>query len=315
MESFGLGDSWALLFDGGREVVGRSRADLLERARGSALLINVMGFVDDEELLGAVPLRVFLDIDPGFGHMWQELGLAEPFQGHDRYVTVGGRIGRDGLRDPDLRHRLDPGAAVRGALGVARGRRPAKAPSRASRAGAARSGRSSTAGAPTACACTSSGASSSFRNGRAPASRSRSTSTTPTSRTSDALREHGWAITDPREVAGDPWRYRDYVQGSGAELMIAKNLYVDTRSGWFSDRSACYLASGKPVLAQDTGLEGCCRRATGCLRSRPSTRRSPAPRRSSRTTTATATRRAQSRASIWRPSGSCRRLLDAVEAR
>ena len=57
-------------------------------------------------------------------------------------------------------------------------------------------------------------------------------------------------------VAGDPWRYRDYVQRSGAELMIAKNLYVDTRSGWFSDRSACYLASGKPVLAQDTGLEG-----------------------------------------------------------
>ena len=38
--------------------------------------------------------------------------------------------------------------------------------------------------------------------------------------------------------------------------MIAKNLYVDTRSGWFSDRSACYLASGRPVLAQDTGLEG-----------------------------------------------------------
>jgi glycosyltransferase involved in cell wall biosynthesis len=37
--------------------------------------------------------------------------------------------------------------------------------------------------------------------------------------------------------------------------MIAKHLYVDTRSGWFSDRSACYLASGRPVLAQDTGLE------------------------------------------------------------
>jgi glycosyltransferase involved in cell wall biosynthesis len=38
-------------------------------------------------------------------------------------------------------------------------------------------------------------------------------------------------------------------------VTIAKNLYVDTRSGWFSDRSACYLASGRPVLAQDTGLE------------------------------------------------------------
>jgi hypothetical protein len=38
--------------------------------------------------------------------------------------------------------------------------------------------------------------------------------------------------------------------------MIAKNLYVDTRNGWFSDRSACYLASARPVLAQDTGLDG-----------------------------------------------------------
>jgi hypothetical protein len=57
-------------------------------------------------------------------------------------------------------------------------------------------------------------------------------------------------------VAADPWRYRTYIQESAAELMIAKNLYVETRSGWFSDRSACYLASGRPVLAQDTGLDG-----------------------------------------------------------
>ena len=66
----------------------------------------------------------------------------------------------------------------------------------------------------------------------------------------------GWRLVDPLEAAGDPWRYRDYVQRSGAELMVAKNLYVDAVSGWFSDRSACYLASGRPVLAQDTGLEG-----------------------------------------------------------
>jgi hypothetical protein len=70
------------------------------------------------------------------------------------------------------------------------------------------------------------------------------------------LAEEGWVLIDPRMAAGDPWRYRAYVQGSSAELMIAKNLYVDTRSGWFSDRSACYLASGRPVLAQDTGLGG-----------------------------------------------------------
>jgi hypothetical protein len=68
------------------------------------------------------------------------------------------------------------------------------------------------------------------------------------------LEKAGWVLVDPRAAAGDPWRYRNYVTGSTAELMIAKNLYVDTRSGWFSDRSACYLASGRPVLAQDTGI-------------------------------------------------------------
>ena len=47
--------------------------------------------------------------------------------------------------------------------------------------------------------------------------------------------------------------------------MIAKNLYVDTRSGWFSDRSACYLASGRPVLAQDTGLDGLLPRGDGLV--------------------------------------------------
>jgi hypothetical protein len=50
--------------------------------------------------------------------------------------------------------------------------------------------------------------------------------------------------------------YRQYIQRSMAELSVAKNIYVDMHSGWFSDRSACYLASGKPVLAQDTGFGG-----------------------------------------------------------
>ena len=61
---------------------------------------------------------------------------------------------------------------------------------------------------------------------------------------------------DPILVAGDPWSYRSYIQNSAAELMIAKNMYVESQSGWFSDRSICYLASGKPVLAQNTGLDG-----------------------------------------------------------
>jgi hypothetical protein len=68
------------------------------------------------------------------------------------------------------------------------------------------------------------------------------------------LLDDGWALAAPRDVAADARSYRSYVQDSRAELMIAKGMYVQARSGWFSDRSACYLASGRPVLAQDTGL-------------------------------------------------------------
>jgi hypothetical protein len=72
----------------------------------------------------------------------------------------------------------------------------------------------------------------------------------------ERLLEHGWSLVDPLTVAADPWMYRDYVARSFGELMIAKNMYVQARSGWFSDRSIGYLASGRPVLAQDTGLAG-----------------------------------------------------------
>jgi hypothetical protein len=69
-----------------------------------------------------------------------------------------------------------------------------------------------------------------------------------------ALREHGWRLVDPRDVAGDPDLFRLYVQGSGAEFSVAQGIYVETSSGWFSDRTTRYLASGKPALVQDTGF-------------------------------------------------------------
>jgi hypothetical protein len=69
-----------------------------------------------------------------------------------------------------------------------------------------------------------------------------------------ALKQHGWHITAPREVAGDPDAFRRYVQESGAEFSVAQGIYVETNSGWFSDRSVRYLASAKPVLVQDTGF-------------------------------------------------------------
>jgi hypothetical protein len=67
------------------------------------------------------------------------------------------------------------------------------------------------------------------------------------------LKTRGWHIADPLRISRDVDAYRDYLQRSRGELSIAKNGYVKTGSGWFSDRSATYLASGKPVISQDTG--------------------------------------------------------------
>ena len=255
MERFGLGERWSLLYDGGSEVAGRSRAEVVDMARRSALLLNVMGFLDDEEILAAAPMRAFLDIDPGFGQIWQELGLHQTFQGHDRYVTIGERIGAADCRVPtcgidwvttkppvelsEWPVQAERGSAFttvaswRGAFGpleyegrtyglrVHEFRRFFELPDRTS-------------------------------------ARFEVALDIDDAEVDDLaqLEANGWKLVDPREVAGDPWRYREYVQRSAAELMVAKNLYVDTRNGWFSDRSACYLASGRPVLAQDTGLDG-----------------------------------------------------------
>jgi hypothetical protein len=258
MACFGLADRWTLLYDGGREVVGCGRDEAVEAARRSALLLNVMGYLADEEIFSAAPLRVFLDIDPGFGQIWHELGLARPFEGHDRHVTVGGNVGSARcaiptcgiewmtMKPPVELSEWPPLDRVGGAgdrftsvvswrgpfgpleykgrgygLRVHEFRRFLDLPHRAS--------------ATFELALDIDAADEPDRR---------------------ALAGHGWLLAEPRAAAGDPWRYRDYVQRSSAELMIAKNLYVDTRSGWLSDRSACYLASGRPVLVQDTGLDG-----------------------------------------------------------
>jgi glycosyltransferase involved in cell wall biosynthesis len=69
-----------------------------------------------------------------------------------------------------------------------------------------------------------------------------------------ALAANGWELLDPDQAAGTPTRYRDFVQASKGELGVAKSGYVASRCAWFSDRSACYLASGRPVVAQETGF-------------------------------------------------------------
>jgi hypothetical protein len=70
----------------------------------------------------------------------------------------------------------------------------------------------------------------------------------------ERLARHGWTTLDPREPTRDPWTYQDFIKRSKAEFSVAKHGYVVSHSGWFSERSAAYLASGRPVVVQDTGF-------------------------------------------------------------
>lgn len=70
----------------------------------------------------------------------------------------------------------------------------------------------------------------------------------------DHWRALGWNVVDSTSVSRTVDDYRRYVQRSRGELSVAKNVYVATASGWFSCRSACYLAASRPVILQDTGF-------------------------------------------------------------
>lgn len=69
------------------------------------------------------------------------------------------------------------------------------------------------------------------------------------------LRAHGWRVVDALPLTRDLDPYRDYIQQSRGEFTVAKDQNVRLSSGWFSGRSACYLAAGKPVITQDTGFD------------------------------------------------------------
>jgi hypothetical protein len=70
----------------------------------------------------------------------------------------------------------------------------------------------------------------------------------------DLIMHAGWHVADAIQVCGDLDSYRHYIESSKAEWSVAKNVYVQGQPGWFSERSACYLAAGRPVVVQDTGF-------------------------------------------------------------
>lgn len=253
MDRCGLGESFALICDPAKACIGISRNQVMERTRSAAFLLNVMGFLRDEEILACARQRVFLDIDPGFGQMWRDLRLADIFRGHDKFVTIGENIGQPdcavptcGLpwitwRQPVVLDQWEPVFRESGRFTSVGSWRGAYGPieyhgkTYGLRAHEFRK----FAALPRRC-----GQSFEVAFNINPAE----------VKDLQLLQEYGWRLTDPKAVAYDPWIYRDYIQNSKAEFMVAKNAYVQSRCGWFSDRSICYLASGKPVLAQDTGI-------------------------------------------------------------
>jgi glycosyltransferase involved in cell wall biosynthesis len=68
------------------------------------------------------------------------------------------------------------------------------------------------------------------------------------------LQSHGWKICDALPMSKDIFPYRSFIAGSRGEFTVSKDQYVRLRTGWFSDRSACYLAAGRPVITHDTGF-------------------------------------------------------------
>lgn len=256
MEGFGLQGRWAIVEQGTGQSLGLNRREVVAQTRKAALLINVMGFLSDAEILKAAGQRVFLDIDPGFPQMWADLGLHDALGGYDHYVTIGQNIGQPGCTIPLCGRAwiTTPQPIVLEAWRPAGGPHNGSFTSVATWRGAygLLEYRGKTYG-PRAHE---------FRQFlQLPRLSGRSFQLAldihPAEEKDLALlAENGWSLVDPTVVARDPWAYQGYIQGSKAEFMVAKNMYVQANSGWFSDRSICYLASGKPVLVLDTGLHG-----------------------------------------------------------
>ncbi|HZN65828.1 MAG TPA: hypothetical protein VFB66_11080 [Tepidisphaeraceae bacterium] len=239
----------ALIMPCTRQTAGMSYEQVQEVADRADVLFNVSGML----VTGGARRRAYLDLDPAFVQLWHSSqGVDMRLDDHTHFVTVGLNIGRPGCDVPTCGrqwiHTLPPVVLEQW-----------------SPAGDVRYKRLTTV-------ANWRGYGSIEHNGvhygqkahslrklieLPKMTRERFTVALnihkDETRDLEALNRNGWNLLDPAEVAGNPDRYRDFVRSSKAEFGLAKSGYVNSRCGWFSDRSACYLASGRPVVAQDTG--------------------------------------------------------------
>ena len=261
-EQFNLAARSALVCLPDHEVVGIGPRSL--PAPGAAdLLWNISGHLTVEAVKAAARVRAYFDDDPGFTQFWHAGGSdASRLAGHDVYYTIGQNIGAADCPIPTCgipwRHTVPPVVledwAVQHVPQAAPGppQRPLRFTTVASWRGPY--------GPVTHGGNTYGPKAHQFRKF---VSLRRATGQTfeialdihpNDARDLSLLRENGWQIADPRAVAASPDNFRSYVRASDAEFSVAQGVYVDTNSGWFSDRTTRYLASGRPALVQDTGF-------------------------------------------------------------
>ena len=250
---FGLGRVVLVGRPSGR-VAGCSRASLRRALVGADLLLNLSGILRDEDLLERPALRAYVDLDPAFTQLWHAGGVDMGFDRHERLITIATRLGADDCLVPtcgrDWIRTLQP--LYLPAWPKPMGDSPS---SDLTTVGHWRSygsvehegvhyGQKAHALRRLLDLPARTGARFRIALGIHPDERE----------DLDALTRHGWELADPAAVAHTPRAYADFIRASWAEFGVAKSGYVASRCGWFSDRSICYLASGRPVIAHDTGF-------------------------------------------------------------
>ncbi len=251
---FGLERDSALLLDGGKETIGVTYEDVLRFAKSADLLINVSGMLTDAALLDAIPRRVYLDLDPAFIQVWHHAyGIDMRFAAHTHFVTIGQRVGMDDCPVPTcgLRWLKTQQPIVLDEWPFVEPRESADLTTIGNWRGYGSVEFDGQHYGQKAHSLREFIALPRFSKEKfAPAFAIHPAEQSDLA----ALAENGWTIQDPGHVASSPSRYRSFIQQSKAEIGIAKSGYVASRCGWFSDRSGCYLASGRPVIAQQTGF-------------------------------------------------------------
>jgi hypothetical protein len=255
MDGFGLSERSALVCGDGHQTFGRSLHELVDLAASADLLINVSGHLAVGPLMSRFRRKLYLDLDPGYTQFWHASGdPGARLEGHDLFFTIGENLGRTGCPIPlsGLHWQPTRPPIVLDLCPVSRDGDPGRFTTVASWRGAygrVRHGDTlygqkahefrKFAGLPR----------------RAPQVFEIALDIHSGDHNDlDLLAGHGWRVVDPRSVAVGPDDFHRYVQGSGAEFSAAQGVYVETSSGWVSDRTVHYLASGKPALVQDTGF-------------------------------------------------------------